>query len=119
MTIAELYSACVGEGGMSPEYFLHALTFWEAALFVQGFHRRYHQEWEVARYGAYYSAAPHCKDFGWERMGQFPWEKKPEEPVDKEQELRELQELRRRVAERDAMNEKCRIDKDVFDIRNW
>lgn len=119
MTIAELYSVCVGEGGMSPEYFMHALTFWEAVLFAKGVHRRYRSQWETARYVAFYAAAPHCKNFHFEDMGKFPWEKKDEAPVDKEQELREIEALRRRVAEREAMMEKERIDKDLFDIRNW
>jgi hypothetical protein len=96
---------------MSPEHFMRTLTFWEAVLFVQGFHRRYHHEWEVARYSAFYSAAPHCKNFDFEKLGKFPWEKEDEAPVDKEQELREIAALRRRIAEREAMTEKERIDR--------
>lgn len=119
MTIAELYSVCVGEGGMSPEYFMHALTFWEAVLFAKGVHRRYHTVWETARYVAFYAAAPHCKGFDFEKLGKFPWEKEDEAPVDKEQELREIEALRRRIAEREAMTDEERIDKDLFDIRNW
>lgn len=121
MTIAELYSVCVGEGGMSPEYFMHTLTFWEAALFAKGVHRRYRTAWETARYTAFYAAKPHCKDLDWDKMGKFVWEKEKEDeaPVDKEQELREIEEMRRRIAARDAMTEKERIGKDLFDIRNW
>lgn len=101
MTIAELYSVCVGEGGMAPEYFMHALTFWEASLFVQGVVRRYRPQWETARYTAFYAVRPHLKDFGFEDMGKLPWEKEDDEPVSKEQELEELEATLERIRIRD------------------
>lgn len=102
MTIADLYSVCVGEGGMSPEYFMHTLTFWEAVLFAKGVHRRYHAAWETARYTAFYAAAPHCKDFHFGDMGQFPWEKEDAEvPLTPEQQEAELKALRERIRIRD------------------
>lgn len=104
---------------MSPEYFKHTLTFWEAVLFAQGVQRRYRAQWHTARYISFYAAKPHCKDLDWDKMGKFVWEKEDETSVNKEQELREIEELRRRVAEREAMTEEERIDKDLLDIRNW
>lgn len=102
MTIADLYSVCVGEGGMSPEYFMRTLTFWEAVLFAKGVHRRYHTVWETARYTAFYAAKPHCKDFHFDDMGQFPWEKEDAEmPLAPEQQEAELKALRERIRIRD------------------
>lgn len=101
MTIAELYSVCVGEGGMSPEYFMHTLTFWEAVLFAQGVHRRYRNQWETARYIAFYAAKPHCKDLDWDKMGRFVWEKEDEAAVDPQEEARDLAALRERIRIRD------------------
>ena len=88
---------------MSPEYFAHSLTFWEAALFAKGVHRRYHTAWETARYTAFYAAKPHCKDFHFEDMGQFPWEKEEagEAPLTAEQQAAELKALRERIRIRD------------------
>lgn len=100
MTIAELYSVCVGEGGMSPEYFMHSLTFWEAVLFAKGIQRRSYTSWETARYVAYYAAAPHCKGFGFEKMGKFPWEK-DNETKDQEYDAEELAAFRERIRVRD------------------
>lgn len=101
MTIAELYSVCVGEGGMSPEYFMHTLTFWEAVLFAKGVHRRYHTVWETARYTAFYAAKPHCKDLDWDKMGKFVWEKEDEPAIDPQEEARDLAALRERIRIRD------------------
>lgn len=98
-----MYKVCVGEGGMPPEYFMHTCTFWEAVIFVDGVRCRQRQGWEQARYVAYYAAAPHCKNFKFESMGQFPWEKEKEEPVDEETVRRELAELRASALARDAM----------------
>lgn len=104
MTIAELYSVCVGEGGMPPEYFMHTLTFWEAVLFAQGVNRRYRQPWECARYVAYYAAKPHCKNFDFDKMGKFSWEKEVEEkPLSEEDQLRELEDVRKRIMLRDKL----------------
>ena len=88
---------------MSPEYFMHTLTFWEAVLFAKGVHRRYHKQWETARYIAFYAAKPHCKNFQFDNMGQFPWEKEEnsEPPLTAEQQAEELKALRERIRIRD------------------
>lgn len=92
---------CVGEGGMSPEYFKHTLTFWEAVLFAQGVQRRYRTQWHAARYISFYAAKPHCKDLDWDKMGKFVWEKEDEPPIDPQEEARDLAALRARAQERD------------------
>lgn len=86
---------------MSPEYFMHALTFYEAKLYLEGMLRRQRPLWEVARYVAFYSAAPHCKGFGWDKMGKLPWEKEPQAPTDMVREAEELAALRERTQIRD------------------
>lgn len=101
---------------MSPEYFMRTLTFYEAEAYVEGLYRRRHPWWEIARYIGFYAAAPHCKNFSLAAMGQFPWEKEYEEPVDEEEERRELEALRRRIAERDAMTNTERMDKKLSNI---
>ena len=79
---------------MPPEYFMHACSVKEAILYIEGMHQRQHASWAQARYIGYYSAAPHCKNFKFENMGQFSWEKEKEEPVDIEQQIQEIKELR-------------------------
>lgn len=119
MTIAELYEVCVGEGGMSPEYFAHTLTIYEAELYCRGLRRRERGAWHRARYVSYYAAAPHCKNFTPDKMGKFDWEEPKEEQMSEEEQMRELAALRERVRKRDAMCERERIDNDLFDIKNW
>lgn len=89
---------CVGEGGMDPQYFAHTLTLYEAELYCKGLARRWQIAWSLARYQAFYSAAPHCKNFTFEKMGEFPWEKEDEnEHLTEEQEEEELRALRARA----------------------
>ena len=88
----------MGEGGMDPRYFAHTLTFFEARLFLNGLQRRRQAAWEVARYQAFYSAAPHCKNFKFEDLGRFPWEERGEPEMNEEEELKALAELRERAA---------------------
>lgn len=82
---------------MDPRYFMHTLTMYEAELFVAGFRRREQAEWELARYQAFYAAVPHLKGFSFASMGKFPWEKDDNyvPPVSAEQQLQELNELRK------------------------
>lgn len=88
---------------MDPRYFAHTLTLYEAELFCLGLQRRRQLAWEVARYQAYYSAAPHCKDFTPDKMGRFPWDEDGSiEQLSEEEELQELAALRARAAARDA-----------------
>jgi hypothetical protein len=64
---------------MDPGYFTHELSFYEAELFCRGLRRRERGAWERARYNAYYSAAPHCKNFRFDDMRKFPWEEEEED----------------------------------------
>lgn len=49
MTLSDLFSVIVGEGGIQPEYFYHRLTFNEAGLIIDGISRRYRATMEGAR----------------------------------------------------------------------
>lgn len=93
---------------MSPEYFMHTLTIYEAQAYMEGVLRRQRPLWEIARYIGFHAAAPHCKGFSWEKMGKFPWEGEIRVPVDVEKEAEELAELRERIRARD--NYKNNID---------
>ena len=106
MTIAELYEVCVGEGGMDPQYFAHTLTLYEAKLWLNGYRRRQQAAWEISRYQAYYSAAPHCKNFTFASMGEFPGEKEHAKTTAKQSKrkwLREIKAVRERARQRDEM----------------
>lgn len=79
---------------MDPGYFTHELSFYEAELFCRGLRRRERGAWERARYNAYYSAAPHCKNFRFDDMRKFPWEEDDGMPQKSEKErLEEMQAL--------------------------
>ena len=95
---------CVGEGGMDPQYFAHTLTLYEAKLWLHGYRRRQQAAWEIARYQAFYAAAPHCTNFSFASMGKFPWEKEQEKTTVKKSRrewLREIKAARERARERD------------------
>ena len=49
MTAHELYERIVGEGGLSPDYFMHHMTVAEASSFLRGQDRRHRQGWEQSR----------------------------------------------------------------------
>lgn len=88
---------------MQPQYFKHVATVREIELFLKGLQEREHAAWERARYEAFYSVAPYCKDPDPEIMGKFPWERiRDDEAVSIEEKRRELEELRICAAERDA-----------------
>ena len=105
VTISELYAACVGQGGMSPDYFKRSATIREIELYMKGVNDRERAAWEQARYIAFYAARPHCKDLTFAAMGKFPWEKKEETPglaaMTAEQQEAALAALRERAAKRD------------------
>ena len=39
----------MGEGGVSPDYFLHKMQWWEVNRYLTGLHRRYRSSYESAR----------------------------------------------------------------------
>jgi hypothetical protein len=94
----------VGEGGMNPEYFARALSLYEAKLFIAGLDRRYHAGWQQARFAGYWAAMPHLKNFDFEKMPKFLFEKEDEEADDRteDQKAAELDALRAYALERDA-----------------
>ena len=88
---------------MDPRYFAHTLTLYEARLFVAGLQRRRQESWEMARYQAFHSVAPHCKDFSFEKMPKFSWELETEgvTEMSEEEKIKELEALRRYALNRD------------------
>ena len=49
MTTREVYQLVVGEGGVSPEYFLRRMSVGEAKDYIKGLNRRHRQAWEQTR----------------------------------------------------------------------
>ena len=90
---------------MDPIYFARSLSLYEAEAYIRGLDRRQYSAWMQARYIAFYAAAPHCsKDFTFEKMGKFAWERREEgqEPeLNAEERERELEALRARSDELD------------------
>lgn len=44
-----MYQLVVGEGGVSPEYFLRQMSVGEAKDYIKGLNRRHRQTWEQTR----------------------------------------------------------------------
>lgn len=81
---------------MDPIYFARALSFPEAAAFIRGLEMRRREAWEQARYVAFFAARPHLKDFDFEDMPRFSWEKE-----EKKVNLNELAALKEFALKRD------------------
>lgn len=87
---------------MSPEYFARALSLYEAKLFIAGLDRRYRAGWMQARYAGFWSAMPHVKNFEYGKMPRFAWEEEEHStPVDEEEEMRAIEQLRAYALKRD------------------
>ena len=91
----------VGEGGVSPEYFLQKMQWWEVNRYLVGMRRRYHPQWENTRALQWWLACMfHDKKHGAppshpEDLYKFGWEEKsqPEEPQISEEEAAEMQKM--------------------------
>lgn len=90
----ELYALIVGEAGISPNYFLRAMTADEAADFLEGYRRRDRVAWEVARVGWWMQVTERNKTM----MELFPFEWDPQ-PKRKRTTRKEQDALRQRAAE--------------------
>ena len=87
----------VGEGGMSPEYFLHHLTLSEATDYVQGQDRRHRQSWEQTRVLA--NIISKCFTGASLDDWKFPWEKdSPTSTLDEidDEEQKKFEELKQK-----------------------
>lgn len=49
MTAHEVYQLVVGEGGVSPEYFMRRMSVAEVRDYIKGLNRRHRQAWEQTR----------------------------------------------------------------------
>lgn len=90
----ELYERVVGEGGVSPGYFLDKMTFREVEAFLTGFNRRNRESWEQTRIIGYIMAqANSTKKLEYTDIIRFPWDEEdstsPDVPDEEIQRLRE------------------------------
>lgn len=79
----------MGEGGCSPEYFMHHMSLDEADDYMQGLQFRYRNQWEQTRF----LANINCKVLTGESADiTFPWEDGGEDDneLPNEQEMAEL-----------------------------
>ena len=96
MTAHELYERIVGEGGLSPEYFMHRMTVAEAISYLRGQDRRHRQGWEQTRL---LGGLVHKVLTGADWEPPFPWDKEAKKVEDdtSAEEMRSLRALARHV----------------------
>lgn len=71
----ELYERVVGEGGVSPSYFLDKMTMGEVESFLTGLNRRHRDAWEQTRIIGYIIAqANSTKKLEQTDILRFPWD---------------------------------------------
>ena len=101
-----MYQLVVGEGGVSPEYFLRQMSVGEAKDYIKGLNRRHRQTWEQTRMLCrFVHGAGGGKNFDL----PFSWDHENEEQEEKrEATAEELAALRARARE---MEKKMRIEK--------
>lgn len=74
-----MYERVVGEGGVSPSYFLDKMTFGEVETFLTGFNRRSRDAWEQTRIIGYIIAqANSTKKLKQTDILRFPWDENRE-----------------------------------------
>lgn len=75
-----MYERVVGEGGVSPSYFLDRMTFGEVETFLMGFNRRNRDTWEQTRIIGYIIAqANSTKKLKQTDILRFPWDESKED----------------------------------------
>lgn len=80
----ELFGVAVGSMGLNPDYVLDEMDFEDFNAIYAAYDNEAKMEWERSRLVAYYSAAPHIKDFGTiEKAIPFGWEKGKKSPKKK------------------------------------
>lgn len=91
-----MYERVVGEGGVSPSYFLDKMTFGEVEAFLTGFNRRNRDAWEQTRIIGYIIAqANSTKKLEQTDILRFPWDEESTERKDthvSEEEIKRLRE---------------------------
>lgn len=105
MTTHEVYQLVVGEGGVSPEYFLRRMSVGEAKDYIKGLNRRHRQSWEMTRLLCrFVHGAGGGKNFDL----PFSWENENgEEEEKREATPEELAALRARAREMEKALNKC------------
>ena len=100
-----MYQLVVGEGGVSPEYFLRQMSVGEAKDYIKGLNRRHRQTWEQTRMLCrFVYGAAGGKNF---EMA-LPWDNEDEEREErKEATPEELAALRARAREMEKAMNKC------------
>lgn len=74
-----MYECVVGEGGVSPAYFLDKMSFSEVETFLTGFYRRNRDTWEQTRILGYIIAqANSTKQLEQTDILRFPWDENKE-----------------------------------------
>ncbi|MGN0208592.1 MAG: hypothetical protein ACI397_03995 [Paludibacteraceae bacterium] len=73
----------VGEGGISPDYFLRRMQWWEVQRYLAGLRRRQRPLWENTRWLGHMIAKMLCgrnipSDL--QEFYEFPWETEPIDP---------------------------------------
>ena len=95
-----MYERVVGEGGISPSYFLDKMSFGEVETFLTGFYRRNRDSWEQTRVIGYIIAqANSTKQLEQTDILRFPWEENKEDKTTRvpDDEMKRLQEMAKLV----------------------
>nr|DAX88651.1 MAG TPA: hypothetical protein [Caudoviricetes sp.] len=75
VSIRELYSRVVGEGGIAPDYFLDKMDFIEVESFIDGLNRRNREAWEQTRLlGFIIAQSNSTKTLKQTDILRFPWD---------------------------------------------
>lgn len=98
VSIRELYSRVVGEGGIAPDYFLDKMDFIEVESFIDGLNRRNREAWEQTRLlGFIIAQSNSTKTLKQTDILRFPWDE--EEKKDTSVTDEEMQRLRAKAKE--------------------
>lgn len=109
VSIRELYSRVVGEGGIAPDYFLDKMDFIEAESFLDGLNRRNRESWEQTRLLGYIIAQSNStKTLKQTDILRFPWDE--EEKKDTSVTNEDMKRLR---AKAKALESQLNTNKDV------
>ena len=110
VSIRELYSRVVGEGGIAPDYFLDKMDFIEVESFIDGLNRRNREAWEQTRLlGFIIAQSNSTKTLKQTDILRFPWDE--EEKKDTSVTDEEMQRFRAKAKE---VESQLNTNKDVW-----
>lgn len=90
----------VGEGGVSPSYFLDKMTLGEVEAFLNGFNRRSREGWEQTRIIGYIIAqANSSKQLEQTDILRFPWDEETKQKGARvsDEEMKQLREKAKQI----------------------